>query len=116
MKKLLIVFVAVISLSANAQTLDGTLDGTTWSYTERVFGVSKVSEVTTYFGFTSPTMVIWYFGTPNNFVFPVGFGSYDISRGTITFSHTNPLHKGISLYYVTIQSYSVFVSPMVKQQ
>ncbi|MDR1056196.1 MAG: hypothetical protein LBL90_10365 [Prevotellaceae bacterium] len=99
MKMYKIVMIAVatmfIASAANAQTLDGT----TWSYAERVYGDSKISEVTTYFAFTSPTSVIWYFGAPDNFVFPVGFGSYDAKNSVITFSHTNPLHKKISLYY-----------------
>jgi hypothetical protein len=97
MKKIFLSLIAAIFIAPaiNAQTLDGT----TWSYTERVYGDEKVSEVTTYFAFTSPTKVIWYFGTPDNFVFPVGFGSYDAKNSVITFSHTNPLHKKISLYY-----------------
>jgi hypothetical protein len=85
----------LIAGAANAQTLDGT----TWSYSERVYGNSTISEITAHFAFTSPTSVIWYFGAPDNFVFPVGFGTYDAKNGIITFLHTNPLHKKISLYY-----------------
>jgi hypothetical protein len=96
MKKIILILTAAIFIvsAINAQTLDGT----TWSYTERVYGDEDISEATSYFAFTSPTEVIWYFGTPDNFVFPVGFGSYDAKKGAITFSHTNPLHKEIWLY------------------
>ncbi|MDR0830256.1 MAG: hypothetical protein LBN95_09145 [Prevotellaceae bacterium] len=92
----LLLFFAILFLArtTNAQTLDGT----TWSYTERIYGREDVSQVTSYFAFTSPTKVIWYLGTPKNFVFPVGFGTYDANNGTITFSHTNPLHKNIYFY------------------
>ncbi|MDR2065264.1 MAG: hypothetical protein LBP85_06125 [Prevotellaceae bacterium] len=92
------VIIAMILLFAGAFANAQTLTGTTWSYTERVYGVDDVSEITAYFAFTSPTKVIWYFSTPSNFVFPVGFGTYDAKNGTITFSHTNPLNKKIVLY------------------
>lgn len=85
-------FVALIS---NAQSLNNTV----WAYTQRMYGLEKTQEITSFFVFTSQTEVIWLFETPRNYMFPVGIGSYDAQRHTITFSYTNPLHKRISLYY-----------------
>lgn len=68
--------------------------GTTWSYTDRSSGVK------TYFVFTTETDVIWFLGTALGNVFPVGFGKYNPSAGTIRFSASDKLHKGISIYYV----------------
>jgi len=75
--------------------------GTTWSYTETLSDerTGESINVTTHFVFTSPSDVIWLFGTPNGHVFPVGFGKYNSSTGEIKFSSSEKLHKNISLYY-----------------
>lgn len=67
--------------------------GTTWSYTDRSSGVK------TYFVFTTETDVIWLLGTALGNVFPVGFGKYNPSVGTMRFSASDKLHKGIAIYY-----------------
>lgn len=79
---------------ANAQSLSNTV----WTYTQRMYGW-ETQVVTSFFVFTSQTEVIWLFETPSNYMFPVGIGTYDSQKHTIVFSHTNPLHKRISLYY-----------------
>jgi len=94
-KRLKIITIAIATMFIACTLKSQTLDGTTWSYTEKVYNEKDVSEVTMYFGFTSTTNVIWYFSTHDNFVFPVGFGTYDAKSGTITFLHTNPLNKWV---------------------
>jgi len=91
MKKILIIFVAAVGFGLNACAQ--TLDGTTWSYTERSGYDSELPEFTMYFAFTSPTQVIWYFGADQNYVIPVGWGSYNAQKGIITFLHTHILNK-----------------------
>lgn len=83
-------------MMAEAQSLSNTV----WSYTQRMYGYEKLSEVTSLFVFTSQTDVIWLFETPRNYMFPVGIGTYDAQKRTIVFSHANPVHKRISLYGV----------------
>lgn len=66
------------------------LSGTTWSYSERLFGVPNVSEVTSYFTFTSSTEVIWLFQTPDNHVFPIApTGTYNATTHKIVFKTEN---------------------------
>lgn len=57
--------------------------GTTWSYTERVVTEEGYDEVTSYFVFWKNHGVIWLMGTPQNNMFPLGFGEYDSSTGEI---------------------------------
>lgn len=73
--------------------------GTTWSYTEHITAGEVTLAVKTYFVFTSPTDVVWLFGTPKGNMFPVGFGKFNPSNGIITFSAYDKLHKKIALYY-----------------
>ncbi len=65
------------------------LEGTTWSYTERVFGEDEVKTITSYFVFTTSTEVLWLFETPSNNVLPAGIGRYDAQRGNIVFDYKN---------------------------
>lgn len=68
------------------QVFAQSLSGTTWSYSERLFGVPNVSEVTSYFTFTSSTEVIWLFQTPDNHVFPIApIGTYNAATHKIVF-------------------------------
>ena len=68
------------------------LSGTTWSYSERV-AVSELPEFTMFFAFTSPKDVIWYWGADQNYVIPIGFGTYDVQNKTLNFSNTHYLNK-----------------------
>ena len=96
MKKILITVISLLAIMmANAQTLSNTV----WTYTQRMYGWEKISVVTSLFVFTSPTEVIWLFETSRNYMFPVGVGTYDAQKHTIVFTHANPSHKRISLYY-----------------
>ena len=72
-------------LGLNAQSLEGT----TWSYTERVFGDSEIKTITTYFVFTTPTEVLWMFETPSNNIMPVAVGRYNSQSGRIVFPYNN---------------------------
>lgn len=73
--------------------------GTTWSYTERVATDEGYDEVTSYFVFKENNEVIWLMGTPQKNMFPLGFGKYKPSTGEMTFSASDTLHQGISIYY-----------------
>ncbi len=87
---MMIIVVVLATVKLNAQT---NLNGATYSYADSRSGV------TSYFTFTSPTDVAWYFGAPSRFMFPVGYGKYNAQNGTVTFSHEKPAHTRIALYY-----------------
>lgn len=96
MRTILISIILLFTITiSNAQSLSNTV----WTYTQRIYGLEETQKITSCFVFTSQTEVIWLFETPHNYVFPVGIGSYDEQRQTITFSHTKPYHKTISIYY-----------------
>jgi hypothetical protein len=98
-KTVFLLIFSIICLFVQAQTTQSVvLNETTWSYSERMYGMPGVEEVTSYFAFVTPTKVIWLFGTPNNNVFPVGIGTHDAKNGTITFPASYPPHKQIMLY------------------
>lgn len=81
-----VLFMAItFAFTVNAQSLEGT----TWSYTERVFGDSEVKTITSYFVFTTSTEVLWLFETPSNNVLPAGIGRYDAQRESIVFDNKN---------------------------
>ena len=96
MRTIIISLISLFTITTlNAQSLSNSV----WTYTQRLYGNEKTPTVTSYFIFTSQTEVIWLFETPRKYLFPVGIGVYDAKKHSIIFSHTNPLHKRISLYY-----------------
>lgn len=89
---------AICCISSGNTTYAQSLNGCTYRYTERVFGNNRMSEVTSYFSFTSSTEVIWLFETPDKYLFPVAIGNYNLKAHSIVFSNTHPLNKNTMLF------------------
>lgn len=70
----------------------------TYSYTQKIFGEEDIEEIKSYFLFTGGTTVIWCLESHDNFIYPIGFGTYNKAKQTLTFSSTNSLNKKIAIY------------------
>lgn len=92
-----IAVLTICCISSVTTTYAQSLNGCTYRYTERVFGNNRMSEVTSYFSFTSSTEVIWLFETPDKYLFPIAIGNYNIKEHSIVFSNTHPLNKNTML-------------------
>ena len=96
MKKIisLVLFLTISIAALQAQILTPS----TYSYTQKVYGEEKLDEITSVFIFTGGSEVIWCLETHDNFVYPIGFGTYNKAKATITFSATHSLNKKLAIY------------------
>lgn len=74
-------------------------DGTTWSYTNH-------DGVKTFFVITPNNDAIWLLSTPQNHMFPVGFGTYDKTTGDMSLYLANQDHE-IDLDKTTIPYFNI---------
>ena len=96
MKKIIsLVLFLTISIAALQTQI---LTPSTYSYTQKVYGEEKLDEITSVFIFTGGSEVIWCLETHDNFVYPIGFGTYNKTNATITFSATHSLNKKLAIY------------------
>ncbi len=97
MKHILKIAIVVVCYLNSVCTFAQSLSGTTWSYTERIFGNKRVSEVTSYFSFISSTEVLWLYETPDKYLAPIAIGNYSAKEHTIIFSNAHPLNQNTML-------------------
>jgi len=96
---LTVIILAVVILVSLLRQGSAPKAGTTLSYTERLVSEDRYDTITSYFVFNENNEVIWLMGTPQKNMFPLGFGKYKPSTGEVTFSASDTLHQGISIYY-----------------
>lgn len=92
MKKLVVLF-ALLLASISAIEAQVTVPAT-YSYTAKVFGrgISK-GQVKSYFLFTGGNEVIWCIESHDYYIIPIGFGTYNRAKSTLTFSNTSERNK-----------------------
>lgn len=96
MKKIISFFVLLIISIVSIQAQISV--PSTYSYTQKIFGEEDIEKIKSYFLFTGGTTVIWCLESHDNFIYPIGFGTYNKAKQTLTFSGTNSLNKKIAIY------------------
>lgn len=96
LKKLSVILIMLFSLGmAKAQIATPS----TYSFTKKVFGESEIKQVTSYLLFLGGNKVMWCHESHDNYLYPVGVGTYSPAAQTVVFSAANPMNKKISYYY-----------------
>lgn len=86
MKKIIVLLTAILMIGYACQAQVG--KPATYKYIKKVFGEPNYKQITSYFIFNSANSVTWCIESSDGYIFPIAFGSCNLSKHSMVFQRS----------------------------